>query len=131
WRVSCAPVPFRTARVTRHVTRSALPGLVAMTDLRAALASVDHALVDGFDAIRLTAGSLDAAFVPQVGMAGASLCHQGDELLSRETGLDAYLATGAVMGIPLLHPWANRLDREDYEAAGVAVRLPRRLPRDD
>src|SRR3954447_11714854 len=102
-----------------------------MTDLRAAVASADHTLVDGFDAIRLTAGSLDAAFVPQVGMAGVSLCHRGDELLSSEAGVGTYLATGAVMGIPLLHPWANRLDREDYEAAGVAVRLPRRLPRDD
>jgi aldose 1-epimerase len=102
-----------------------------MTDLSAAVASVEHTLADGFDAIRLTSGSLAAAFVPEVGMAGVSLRHQGDELLSREGGVGAYLATGAVMGIPLLHPWANRLDREDYEAAGLAVRLPRRLPRDD
>src|SRR3954462_14306142 len=102
-----------------------------MTDLRAAAASVDHALVDGFDAIRLTAGSLAAAFVPAVGMAGVSLCHHGDELLSREAGVGAYLATDAVMGTPLLPPGANRLESDGYRAAGVAVRLPGRLPRDD
>jgi aldose 1-epimerase len=29
------------------------------------------------------------------------------------------------MGIPLLHPWANRLAGFDYEAAGKHVSLPR------
>ena len=103
-----------------------------MTDLRvSAPATVCDESIDGFDAIRLAAGPLEAAFVPHVGMAGVSLRHNGEELLSREAGLAAYVAHGAVMGIPLLHPWANRLDRPTYEAAGLAVRLPSGLPVDE
>jgi galactose mutarotase-like enzyme len=45
----------------------------------------------------LSAGDLEATFVPERGMLGTSLRHRGAELLDR---------TG---GIPLLHPWANRL----------------------
>src|SRR3954471_3086761 len=71
-----------------------------MTDLRVAAAGT----------VTLAAGALEASFAPHAGMAGVSLRHQGDELLSPEVGLAAYLERGAVMGIPLLHPWANRLD---------------------
>ena len=45
----------------------------------------------------LAAGDLEATFAPERGMLGTSLRDRGAELLDR---------TG---GIPLLHPWANRL----------------------
>jgi galactose mutarotase-like enzyme len=43
-------------------------------------------------------------------MVCCSLRHRGDELLGQRRGLAAYAATGSTMGIPFLHPWANRLD---------------------
>jgi galactose mutarotase-like enzyme len=78
--------------------------------------------------LRSPAG-LEAAFAPEVGMIGCSLRHEGDELLGQRGGLAKYADTGSSMGIPLLHPWANRLDGLEYEAEGIAVRLdPDRSP---
>ena len=56
-------------------------------------------------------------------MVGCSLRHGGEELLGIGGGLPAYLEDGAVFGIPLLYPWANRLGGWSYEAAGRAVEL--------
>jgi galactose mutarotase-like enzyme len=56
-------------------------------------------------------------------MVGASLRHDGDELLGQRGGLARYEATRSTMGIPLLHPWANRLSAMSYTAAGRAVAL--------
>ena len=47
-------------------------------------------------------------------MVGASLTHRGEELLGQRGGLDAYRAKGSAFGIPLLAPWANRLDGLRY-----------------
>jgi galactose mutarotase-like enzyme len=85
---------------------------------------VQDAAVDGFEGRRLVAGDLDATFVPQLGMVGASLRHGGEELLDRQAGLRALRDTGAVLGLPLLHPWANRLSADDYEVGGRRVELP-------
>lgn len=79
--------------------------------------------------IRLSAGSLAATFAPGIGMIGCSLTHEGDELLGQRKGLDAYAATGSTMGIPLLHPWANRLGGLDYTVAGRAARIDPDSPR--
>jgi galactose mutarotase-like enzyme len=57
-------------------------------------------------------------------MAGASLRHAGEEMLDRRAGLRAYRDTGAVMGLPLLHPWANRLARDELLVGGRRVRVP-------
>jgi galactose mutarotase-like enzyme len=57
-------------------------------------------------------------------MVGASLRHAGEELLDRRAGLRAYRERGAVMGVPLLHPWANRLARDELLLGGHRVRLP-------
>jgi aldose 1-epimerase len=86
--------------------------------------SVERDAVEGFDAVTLAAGPLEATFVPQLGMVGASLKHAGEELLDRRGGLRAYRRTGAVMGVPLLHPWANRLARDELLVRGRRVRLP-------
>ena len=66
---------------------------------------------------------LEAVFAPGIGMIGCSLSHRGDELLGQRGGLARYEATGSTMGIPLLHPWANRLAGYRYSAAGRTVEL--------
>jgi galactose mutarotase-like enzyme len=67
--------------------------------------------------------ALTAVFTPQIGMLGCSLEHQGDELLGHRGGIARYEATGSTMGIPLLHPWANRLAGLSYTAAGRTVKI--------
>jgi aldose 1-epimerase len=86
--------------------------------------------LDGYPAIamRSTQSELEATFVPEVGMIGASLRHRGDDLVDLGAGLGAYAASGAPTGIPLLHPWANRLAGEGYAAAGLRVRLEADTP---
>jgi galactose mutarotase-like enzyme len=66
---------------------------------------------------------LEVTFAPGIGMVGASLKHSGDELLGQRGGLARYEATRSTMGIPLLHPFANRLSGFTYTAAGQTVRL--------
>jgi aldose 1-epimerase len=73
-------------------------------------------------------GDLEARFVPGAGMVGCSLRHRGDELLGLRGGVEDYLARGKTFGIPLLHPWANRLGAWTYEAAGRAGELDRGSP---
>ena len=53
----------------------------------------------------------------------ASLRLRGVELLRRVDDLDALARTGSSAGIPLLHPWANRLDGLHYRALGREVTL--------
>jgi len=80
--------------------------------------------IERFETSLLSAGTLEAEFAPSLGMAAVSLRHRGDELLDRRAGLAAYARTGAVMGVPLLYPWANRLAGHDYMLDGHDVRLP-------
>jgi aldose 1-epimerase len=56
-------------------------------------------------------------------MLGASLRHQGVELLRRVDDLEGAAAKGSTAGIPFLHPWANRLGRLGYRVAGTEVTL--------
>ena len=56
-------------------------------------------------------------------MLGASLRDGGEELLGRGLGVHCYARGGTTMGIPLLHPWANRLAADEYRVNGTAVRL--------
>ena len=82
-------------------------------------------LLQGYAARTLIASDaqIEASFVPSVGMVGASLKHRGDELLGQRGGLARYEATRSTMGIPLLHPWANRLGAWAYTAAERRVEL--------
>ncbi len=73
--------------------------------------------------ITLEAGDLAASFVPDAGMVGCSLRHRGEELLGQRGGLEAYVAERKTFGIPLLHPWANRLSRRRFTVAGRVVEL--------
>jgi len=80
------------------------------------------ALLDS-SAVRLAATDLEAVFLPRYGMLGASLRRRGVELLGRVENLEAAAESGSTAGIPLLHPWANRLAGLEYRAAGRDVRL--------
>jgi aldose 1-epimerase len=72
---------------------------------------------------------VDATFAATLGMIGCSLRHRGAELLGQRGGLAKYAASGSTMGIPLLHPWANRLGGLAYTVAGTTVTLDPRSPR--
>jgi aldose 1-epimerase len=81
---------------------------------------------DGFAALTLESdalGGIEAIFVPEAGMVCCSLRCRGEELLGQRGGLQRYVESGSTMGIPLLHPWANRLGRGEFEVAGRAVDL--------
>jgi aldose 1-epimerase len=88
-----------------------------------------------YETLKITSagGRTEASFVPAVNMICCSLRHDGIELLELRRGLQMYADAGKTMGIPLLYPWANRLDRFGYEAAGKTVELSEddaRIPRD-
>jgi galactose mutarotase-like enzyme len=68
-----------------------------MSILEAVHPSVERDTVEGFEGVTLAAGALEATFVPSL---------------------------GTVMGMPLLHPWANRLARDELILDGHRVRLP-------
>jgi aldose 1-epimerase len=53
----------------------------------------------------------------------ASLRHDGEELLAERRGLEEYKRSGSTMGIPLLHPWANRLGAGTYTFDGVEAHV--------
>jgi aldose 1-epimerase len=86
---------------------------------------------DGFDSITVASpdGSTKAEFVPDANMVCCSLTHDEAGLLHAGAGVRAYAERGKTMGIPLLHPWANRLAGFRYRAAGRTVTLPRGDPR--
>lgn len=73
--------------------------------------------------LRDPSSSVAAQFVPEAGMIGTSLTDAGVELLGQRRGLQAYLADGKTMGIPVLYPWANRLSADTYTAEGATVTL--------
>jgi galactose mutarotase-like enzyme len=68
-------------------------------------------------------GELEATFVPEVGMIGSSLRHEGEELFHQGGGVRAYADHGSTFALPLLHPWANRLRSWDFELEGRRVAL--------
>jgi aldose 1-epimerase len=86
---------------------------------------VEEAVADDLSAWVLhdDGSDLHATWVPEAGMLGASLVHQGQELLWQGAGVRAYAERCAFMGIPFLHPWANRLDHFGYAAGGHEVVL--------
>jgi len=73
--------------------------------------------------LRSRDGRLAATFEPSLNMLCSSLLHDGEELLHLRAGVAAYAERGKTCGIPLLHPWANRLASDRYRAAGRSVVL--------
>jgi galactose mutarotase-like enzyme len=80
-------------------------------------------VIRGAVRLRQPGNPLTADFVPSAGMIGVSLSDDGHELLGQRRGLDAYVTAGKTMGIPFLHPWANRLSQPRYSVGGVDVTL--------
>lgn len=73
----------------------------------------------------LSAGGYEATWLPEVGMLGVSLRWRGHELVAMpKTPLQA--RKRSTTGIPLLHPWANRLGSRRFTVAGQAVDLRRK-----
>ena len=77
----------------------------------------------------LRAGDLEAVFLPDHGMLGASLRHTGVEILRRVEDLEGAAVRGSSAGIPLLYPWANRLSEPRYRVLGQEVVLDESSPR--
>ena len=74
-----------------------------------------------YERVVLSSGSgVEAAFVPGAGMVGSSLTLDGVELLAPRHGIEGYLSRGSTFGIPLLHPWANRLASPHQVVGDVA-----------
>lgn len=71
--------------------------------------------------------------VPDAGMVALSWTVAGDEVLALPCGRDEFLAAARTGGIPLLYPYANRLQGDRFVAAGMPVDLSRAawLKRDD
>lgn len=84
------------------------------------MTEISPTLFRGVAALRLAAGDYAATYVPSLGMLCASFEHRGDELLVLQGGLDAY-REGHTVGLPLLHPWANRLSGREFRTAGQQV----------
>ena len=83
---------------------------------------------DGVATATLAANELEATFATSAKMVCCSLRHGGVELLGQRRGLATYAATGSTMGIPFLHPWANRLAGPRYEQGGRTVTLREGAP---
>jgi len=75
---------------------------------------------EGLNSVELSAGGYALTLVPELGLLGTSLLADGREVLSLHGGVDAY-RNGHTTGLPLLHPWANRLARPRYEVDGTWV----------
>jgi galactose mutarotase-like enzyme len=74
--------------------------------------------------LRSASGRLEATFRPASGMTCTSLRHDGAELLGRECTIADPALRAAMTGIPLMHPWANRLTADRFVFAGREARVP-------
>jgi hypothetical protein len=88
---------------------------------------VDRGALDGFETLTLRPES-SRRRLPGAGMAGVSLRHAGAELLDRQAGLKTYVERGAVLGIPILDPWATgrRLSTTPSTGGPFGSRMARR-----
>jgi aldose 1-epimerase len=98
---------------------------------------IERVEVEGFAGLRLRAAGdadvgpdagLSATWVPGAGMIGVSLRDGDEELLGQRHGVASYAHDGKTMGIPLLHPWANRLGGDGYRVGDLEVDLPPGTP---
>lgn len=79
---------------------------------------------DGFGMVRMAVDGLEVEVVPELSMLGAALRLDGRDHVALHRGLDGY-AAGHWTGVPLLHPWANRLagDRVAVRDSEVVLEL--------
>jgi galactose mutarotase-like enzyme len=80
------------------------------------------------DRVVVDDGRVAATFLPQLGFVGISVRAGDDELLAMPRTLEEH-CTGAATGLPLLHPFANRLSLDQFDAFGARFDT-RAVPRD-
>ncbi len=88
-------------------------------------ADATRALVHAFEgeaAVTLVAGPTALTVLPELGLLGAGLVHDGGDILDLHGG-PAAVRAGHTSGLPLLAPWANRLGGDTYRIAGREVDL--------
>ncbi len=71
----------------------------------------------------LEGADVQATVVPEAGMNLVSLAVAGVERLRMPEPLGSFMATARTGGVPLLHPWANRLRGDRYGFEGIEVDL--------
>src|SRR3954454_13739219 len=120
-RTAASSATSAAGRVARCLTRTAVCGRRARR-VKRRRAPYDRGVAD-LRVVTLAAGDLEVRFAAGANMVGCSLRHRGEELLGLRDGVEAYLARGKTFGIPLLHPWANRLGAWRYDVEGHAVDL--------
>ena len=70
------------------------------------------------DSITISSGDYVAKIAVKLNMILHSLTYKGKELLGQRSGLESYASKGSSMGVPLLYPWANRVEADrNYEIA--------------
>ena len=82
--------------------------------------------VDGFEALTLSAGDGEmesSRLRPRGGDGGLLVAASRGGVAGPARRLARYVAERSTMGIPLLHPWANRVARRDFAVAGREVDL--------
>jgi galactose mutarotase-like enzyme len=85
-------------------------------------ASARVATWHGVAAAVLTTGDTEVVVVPELGMLVAAFVVDGFDHVARPGG-PAAVRAGHTTAVPLLYPWANRLSRRSYTAAGHTVSL--------
>ena len=78
--------------------------------------------VGSWTSVVLASDQLEATFLPEMGMLCTSIQADGEQYLALPGGVRAF-ASGHTTGLPLLHPWANRLGGDRYVACGAEVDL--------
>jgi len=74
--------------------------------------------------------SIEAEICPEIGCTCFSLRLNGTEVLHFPFNLNHYRASGDLAGIPLLFPWANRLEDDAFPFRGKSYSLSEPLHRD-
>lgn len=72
---------------------------------------------------RLQDAGITAVMVPSAGMNLVSLEFRGAERLVLPLPLASFMKAAKTGGVPLLHPWANRLRGDRYDVEGTSVDL--------
>lgn len=81
------------------------------------------------DRVVVDDGVVAATFLPDPGFVCIGLRTGDDELIAMPRDLDEFRRTGAPTGMPLLHPFANRLSLDQFDAYGTRFDT-RAVPRD-
>ncbi len=71
--------------------------------------------VAGWAAVTLSVGEASFTLVPELSVVGVALVWRGHAVVAPHRPLTDYATGGHTLGVPLLHPWANRLGADRVE----------------